>query len=105
MADVYSALNKSGRTLGSFESFINRRKDFEHAYNKMRGVTGKPEFDEVYSYLKKFLTPFIQHDRGNKVWNSNIASWSVVRENAQRQSELPEEHDNSIEDSVRFYLG
>jgi len=79
-ADIYSAIEKSNRVLGSFTAFITRRPDLEHAYNKMRGVIGKPDFDSVYSYLSYFLEPFIQHDRSNKVWSGTKCSWSSISE-------------------------
>ena len=74
-ADIYNALEKAERALGSFEAFITRRSDLEHAYNKMRGVIGKPDFDDVYLFLGKFLEPFIQLDRSPKVWYGDTVSW------------------------------
>ena len=77
-ADIYVALDKSGRVLDSFDAFINRRPDLEHAYNKLSGVFGKPDFDNVYAYLEKFLEPFIQHDKNPKIWNVSSEFWSEI---------------------------
>ena len=74
-ADIYSALEKAERVLGSFESFLTRRADLEHAYEKMRGIIGKPEFSSVYTYLEKFLQPFITCDRNLKVWRGGEELW------------------------------
>lgn len=84
-ADIYNALEKAERVLGTFEAFITRRSDLEHAYNKMRGVIGKPDFDNVYSFLGKFLEPFIQHDKAPKIWHGNAVSWNGADERARQK--------------------
>jgi hypothetical protein len=65
------------REVGSFDEFISRRSDVEHAYNKLAGIDGKPHFDDVYSYLSKFLQPFIQRDETPMRWNSGALSWDT----------------------------
>lgn len=77
-ADIYSALEKSGRVLGNFEAFISRGPDLEHAYNKLNGIIGKPDFASVYTYLGKFLEPFIMHDMSPKVWRGSTGSWGDI---------------------------
>jgi hypothetical protein len=73
--NIYTAIEKAERALGSFELFLARRADLEHAYQKMRGIMGKPDFDSVYLYLGKFLEPFITQDRAPKVWHNRNAVW------------------------------
>jgi len=73
--DIYAALEKAERELGTFEAFTTRRSDLEHAYNKMRGVISKPDFDDVYSFLERFLEPFITRDKSPKVWSCDTVSW------------------------------
>ena len=75
---IYSALDKIGRELGSFEAFLTRRADLEHAYGKMRGIINKPDFDSVYTYLCRFLEPFITRDKSPKVWHSSETSWGFI---------------------------
>jgi len=89
LADIYNAFIKAGRELGTFDAFINRRADLEHAYNKMRGVIGKPEFAEVYSYLKVFLKPFVLNEKSRKVWDNSKASWTddIVKTRQYNRSE------------------
>ena len=79
-SDIYSALEKADRVLGTFEAFLHRRADLEHAYNKMRGIIDKPDFDEVYTFLLKFLAPFISRDMSSKIWCGSEISWSDVIE-------------------------
>ncbi len=67
-------LNPS-REVGTFDEFLSRRNDVEHAYERLIGIEGKPPFDDVYDYLVKFLNPFIQRDDAVKVWNSHSLSW------------------------------
>jgi hypothetical protein len=83
--DIYTALEKAERSLGSFEAFITRRQDLEYAYNKMRGIVGKPDFGDIYLYLGKFLEPFIQLDKTPKLWRSNEASWSDVHDKMRKK--------------------
>ena len=83
LADIYSALKKADRELGAFDAFTNRRADLEYAYNKMRGVTGKPGFNVLFSYLVDFLKPFMQRDMNDKVWIGGNASWC---ENVEKES-------------------
>jgi len=70
--------NNPTRDVGVFDEFYTRRQDVEHAYNKLTGISGKPPFDDVYSYLSKFLHPFANQDEISKVWNGNTASWDIL---------------------------
>jgi hypothetical protein len=76
IAEMFEMFRKRPeREVGSFAEFLTRRADVEHAYNKLSGVSGKPAFDKVYSYLGKFLHPFVQRDETPKVWNSESLAW------------------------------
>ena len=54
---VLQTLENNGRTLGSFDGFLNRADDLKHAYEKFRftGDVDKPQFDEVYSSVKQYI--------------------------------------------------
>lgn len=73
--NVLAICKKNNRTIYSFEAFINRKDDIKHAYNKLRGIEGKPNFDDIYNYLKKFLGPFILNETENKIWDINKSIW------------------------------
>jgi len=89
MIDVYSLANcveiqtkeifdiyvKTKRELQAFDAFLNRVPELEHAYNKLTGVEGKPDFKIIYSYLNIFLNPFIQKDYNNKIWENKKELW------------------------------
>lgn len=47
----------------------------EHAYIKLAGVDGKPPFNDVYTYLKKFVKPFAGKDDTPKIWESDKLEW------------------------------
>ena len=70
--------NNSSREVGKFAEFLAQRLDVEHAYNKLYGVEGKPPFDEVYSYLVKFVQPFADRDEVSQLWNSDVVAWEEV---------------------------
>jgi len=59
-----------------FDAFYNRRADIEHAYGKLKGVEGKPDFKTIYNYTEKFIQPFAEKDSINKIWDSVTQSWS-----------------------------
>ena len=58
---VKQILKDNGRILGTFEGFLLRKDELEHAYDKFRltGDVNKPPFDDVYhavmSYIKEIL--------------------------------------------------
>ena len=58
---VKQVMKQTGRMHSSFDAFLNRKSDLEHAYDKFRfdGNVEKPPFDEVYGTVKKYVTDFI----------------------------------------------
>lgn len=54
---VLQALKDSGKTLGSFDSFLNKPDDLRHAYSKFRfdGDVFKPAFEDVYQTVRTFI--------------------------------------------------
>ena len=58
---VLQALYDSGRTLGSFDCFLNDTEALLHAYNKFRfdGDISKPSFDDVYQTVQKYITAIL----------------------------------------------
>lgn len=59
--EVLKTLENSGRTLGSFDGFINRTADLKHSYYKFRfsGGVNKPSFEDVYDNVKLFITDIL----------------------------------------------
>lgn len=55
--DVLQRLNDSGRELGSFHGFLNRRDELEYSYEKFRfmGDVEKAPFEEIYSEVKEYI--------------------------------------------------
>ena len=78
--EIYDIYDKTKKELQSFDAFLNRVPELEHAYNTLRGVEGKPDFGVVYSYLDKFLNPFIQKDHDNKIWDNKKELWRNLPE-------------------------
>ena len=73
--EIFDIYDKTKRELQAFDAFLNRMPELEHAYNKLTGVEGKPDFEIIYSYLNKFLIPFMQKNYGSKIWDSKKELW------------------------------
>ena len=56
-ADIMQALNDTGRSLGDFNGFLNRKDELQHSYEKFRfeGGVNKPSFDTVYQSVKQYI--------------------------------------------------
>ena len=74
-SEIHDIIKKKSASFGEFTEFNTRRNDVEHAYNRLRGVEGKPLFIDVYSYLEKFLKPFAEKDDTSMSWNSDKQIW------------------------------
>jgi len=79
--------------VGAFEEFNTRRQDLEHAYMKLTGVDGKPQFDKVYSYLTEFIKPFVKKDNILKIWNSEKSVWCDYAERKPSLLDRVKKHD------------
>ena len=53
---VAEIILESGKSLGDFSSFLNRKDDLEYAYGKMKGLKNAPDFEELYSDVKSFCS-------------------------------------------------
>jgi hypothetical protein len=67
--DVIELNKRKNITIDPFSEFCNQRDDIEHTYNKLKGLTNRPLFSEVYSFLSNFLKPFILNEGDSLVWN------------------------------------
>lgn len=104
--EIFEICEKTKREINSFNAFLNRKNDVEYAYNKLRGIDGKPSFSDVYTYLSSFLYPFINKDCIDKIWDISDLSWkkqpvnflsrSMIKNNAKKiskkQSDLSQQH-------------
>jgi hypothetical protein len=74
-AKIFGIISRKHLELGEFTDLLTRRADVEHAYNMLKGIDGKPPFDDVYAYLTKFVQPFSQRDKTPRVWSSRNQVW------------------------------
>lgn len=72
--EILKIAKETNRNILNFEAFINRKSDVEYAYNKLRGIENKPEFEELYLQVCKFLNPFISKNY-ELIWNSKENIW------------------------------
>ena len=82
-AEIFEICDKKGQTIESFIPFYDRKADLKHAYDRLRGVEGKPPFDEIYTYMSGFLKVFSERDK-TKTWDNNTFKWSL-----EKMPELP----------------
>lgn len=73
--EIFAIIASKHLELGEFTELLTRCDDVEHAYNKLKGIEGKPLFDDVYAYLTKFVYPFAQKDETPHIWNSGNRNW------------------------------
>ena len=54
---VLQTLKDTDRRLGSFDGFLNKPEELQHAYTKFRfaGDVNKPSFEEVYDTVKSYI--------------------------------------------------
>ena len=76
--DISDICKRAGREIKSFDAFHNKKAEIEHAYNKLKGIEGKPDFNTVYNYLYEFIVPFAQEVIPNKMWDCKSLSWNDV---------------------------
>jgi len=73
---IKDSCNQRGHILGDFDGFKGQKEQLEHAYNKLKRITGKPPFIDVYSHLMKFLQPFMDRQIKDLSWNQTKSEWS-----------------------------
>ena len=72
---IFEVCASKGRVVEDFDAFINRRPDVEQSYSKLKGIDGKPDFDAIYSYMSKFVEPFVQKKHSDMRWDSDTMTW------------------------------
>lgn len=73
--DIFDYSKKYKREINDFSAFSQKRNEIEHAYNKLNSINGKPEFNEVYTFLDKVFTPFRERIQKDFFWNSEKLEW------------------------------
>jgi hypothetical protein len=73
--DIRGIWERESRIIDTFNAFTSRQSELRHAYEKLRRVNTKPEFDELYGYLTQFLTPFIDTNPLSLIWNNEKCNW------------------------------
>ncbi len=63
--EVLLRLKESDRWLENFRSFLHRRDDLEHSYEKFRfsGEVEKPSFDDVYGSVKNYIKDVLPKEK------------------------------------------
>jgi hypothetical protein len=86
---IFTLCAEHEKDIKSFEPFYIRQADVEHAYEKLKGVDGKPDFATVYVYLSRFFKPFALKEMTAKIWDSASSEWKTpLRERSAIPSEI-----------------
>ncbi|MBR1481512.1 MAG: nucleotidyl transferase AbiEii/AbiGii toxin family protein [Ruminococcus sp.] len=72
---VHSINQMRGRTLQNYDGFLNHKSELQHAYERLRGIDGKPDFEALYNHLQNFLKPFINGEQSAMIWNPEKYVW------------------------------
>lgn len=78
--DIYKIADSTNRKISSFEKFLSENDKLEHAYQRLTITVGKPEFNQIYNYLKKFIIPFKNGCKENMVWSCKSVEWKNIKE-------------------------
>lgn len=73
--EIYESHRRNERVLGSFAEFNTRKDDLSHAYQKLRGIENKPNFEDVYQYVGKFVKPFGLGYEVDQLWLPKSFDW------------------------------
>lgn len=68
---IHEALLDAGRELESFNEFLNdpmKPKGLEYAFERMRSVENKPNYQEMYARVLRFIAPFIESTKVDGEW-------------------------------------
>lgn len=77
-SEIFEVIKSKQLELGEFAEFLTRRNDVEHAFNKLKRIEDKPQFDNIYSYLTRFICPFAQKDKTAQIWNAGKQRWDKM---------------------------
>ena len=72
---VYHINQMRGRTFQNYDGFLNHKSELQHAYERLKGIDGKPDFEGLYNHLHKFLKPFISDEQSAMIWNPEKFIW------------------------------
>lgn len=73
--NIYDYCKLNSRNIYEFTAFTQNTELIRYAYDKLKGVTNKPNFDDVYCHLDYFLMPFIYNTSKDLLWNSSNQLW------------------------------
>lgn len=93
--DIENARINNGREFQSFDGFLHKTTETKHAYDKLKGINGKPDFDDVHKHLSKFLTPFITKSTEKLIWTPETMSWEKEKEKSSAPKRGPSQLGNT----------
>ncbi len=93
--DIENARINNGREFQSFDGFLHKTTETKHAYDKLKRINGKPDFDDVHKHLSKFLAPFITKSTEKLIWTPETMSWEMEKEKSSAPRRGPSQLGNT----------
>lgn len=79
----------SRRDLGDFSTLQTRKEEISHAYDKLRDVTNKPDFNTVYDTVSTYCTDIskeVKNTRRQRRTNQTESQFGTVCEKAEQKA-------------------
>lgn len=86
--DIYRITKAGGRKFDDFQCFFERKEELRNAYDKLKRIDHKPEFDEVYQVVSDFVLPISKHAQGI-TWDGT--GWDTAYINVKERFEFGED--------------
>ena len=71
-------MEQRNKLLGNFDGLLNHKSDMIHAYDKMKRLNVRPDFDMMYNDVCDFIRPFMDIHMMNARWNCQSREWENV---------------------------
>lgn len=72
--NILSILNAKGKKLKDFSALLYRKDELEHSYDRMKGITNKPDFQNIYDVVIEFAMGFINEEK-SLIWKHKDLKW------------------------------
>ena len=72
--EIYRIVKEKNREIGNFNALFNRKSEIEHAYDELRRIEPKPDFEYVYKTIIAYCIAFKNKEKNLK-WNHELLKW------------------------------
>lgn len=79
LQDIFQISKDNNKGIGDFNEILNELDKVAHAYSKLRGISDKKNFEDVYKLLMTFLEPVIKKSNKNLKWSLSLHKWILLK--------------------------